>query len=74
MPCVYCLYTLLKVVSYSGLSVLSMSMMSFQNKVGWFVSSIHVYFGFVLTLQSPLFHSYISAVFLEIGDHSFKNR
>ena len=29
IPCVFCLYTLLKVVGYCDLSVLSMSMMSF---------------------------------------------
>ena len=46
--------TLLKVVSYYYLSVLSMSVMGFQKKVwmGWVggVSSIQVYFGF---FESP---------------------
>ena len=48
---VFCLYTLLKVVGYYDLSVLSMSVMGFQNKKslygGWVggVSSIQVYFG-----------------------------
>ena len=45
-------YTLLKVVSYYDLSVLSMSVMGFQEKKfgwGWVggVSSIQVYFGFL---------------------------
>ena len=62
MDCVFCLYiyTLLKVVSYYNLSVLSISVMGFQQKkFGWGmggVSSIQVYFGFLelfLTLQSP---------------------
>ena len=39
IPYVFCLYTLLKVVSYYDLSVLSMSVMGFQKKVlmggGW---------------------------------------
>ena len=55
-------YTLLKVVGYYDLSVLSMSVMGFQtNKKVWMgcvggVSSIQLYFGilFFLTLQSPL--------------------
>ena len=34
-PCVFCLYTLLKVVGYYDLSVLSMSVMGFQKKFGW---------------------------------------
>ena len=38
------LYTLLKVVGYYDLSVLSMSVMGFQKKFGWVVSSIQVYF------------------------------
>ena len=35
IPCVFCLYTLLKVVSYYDLSVLSMSVMGFQKKEVW---------------------------------------
>ena len=35
IPCVFCLYTLLKVVSYYDLSALSMSVMCFQKKFGW---------------------------------------
>ena len=42
----YSVYTLLKVVSYYDLSVLSMSVMGFQKKFGC-VSSIQVYFGFL---------------------------
>ena len=34
IPCVFCLYTLLKVVGYYDLSVLSMSVMGFQKKFG----------------------------------------
>ena len=33
--CILFVYTLLKVVSYYVLSVLSMSVMGFQNKFGW---------------------------------------
>ena len=32
IPCVFCLYTLLKGVGYNDLSVLSMSVMGFQKK------------------------------------------
>ena len=35
VPCVFCLYALLKVVGYCNLSVLSMSVMGFQKKFGW---------------------------------------
>ena len=37
VPCVFCLYTLLKVVGYYDVSVLSMSVMGFQQqqKFGW---------------------------------------
>ena len=49
IPCVFCVYTLLKVVGYYDLSVLSMSVMGFQQKSlygGWVggVSSIQVFF------------------------------
>ena len=48
--CILSVYTLLKVVGYYDLSVLSMSVMGFQTKkFGWWVggvSSIQVYFGF----------------------------
>ena len=38
IPCVFCLYTLLKVVGYYDLSVLSMSVMGFnKKKFGWWV-------------------------------------
>ena len=33
IPCVFCLYTLLKVVGYYDFSVLSMSVMGFQNEI-----------------------------------------
>ena len=52
-------YTLLKVVSYYDLSVLSMSVMGFKKSLdrGWVggVSSIVLFwiFGIFLTLQSP---------------------
>ena len=56
--CILFVYKLLKVVNCYDLSVLSMSVMGFQNKIGWgwvgVVSSIQVNFGFFLTLQSPL--------------------
>ena len=62
--CIPSVYTLLKVVGYYDLSVLSMSVMFPKKKVGrgvggWVsgVSSIQVYFGFFeffITLQSPL--------------------
>ena len=51
IPCVFCLYTLLKVVSHYDLSVLSMSV----DGVGGWMSFIHFLFGFfaiLLTLQS----------------------
>ena len=35
IPCVFCLYTLLKGVSYYDLTVLSMSVMGFQKNFGW---------------------------------------
>ena len=52
IPCVFCLYTLRKVVGYCDLSVLSMSVMGFQKKSldgGWVggVSSIQFCFGFL---------------------------
>ena len=55
--CILSVYTLLTVVGYCDLSVLSMSVMGFQKKIGWCVSgvsSIEFYFGILLTLQSPL--------------------
>ena len=59
--CILFVYTLLKVVSYYDLSVLSMPGMDFQNKSldgGWVggESSVQFYFGFFeffLTLQNP---------------------
>ena len=44
---VYTACTLLKVVSYYDLSVLSISVIGFQKKVCMDVSSIQVYFGFL---------------------------
>ena len=56
MPYVFCLYTLLKVVSYYDLSILSMSVMGFQKNV-WVgvVSSIQVFWDFwnFLTFAKP---------------------
>ena len=56
-----CIYTLLKLVCYYDLSVLSMSVMGFQKKVwtgvgGWceLYRSLFRIFGIVLTLQSSL--------------------
>ena len=56
-----CIYTLLKVVSYYDLSVLSMSVMGFQKKEVWMgvggwgelYPSLFWIFGICLTLQSP---------------------
>ena len=49
--CILFVYTLLKVISYYDLSVLSMSVIGFQKNFGcgWVdgVSSIQVYFGFL---------------------------
>ena len=56
---IFCLYTLLKAVSYSELSVLSMSVMGFQKNwmgvggCGELYPSLFWIFGFFLTLQSP---------------------
>ena len=38
IPCVFCLYTLLKVVGYYDMSVLSMSVIGLKKKFGWGVS------------------------------------
>ena len=58
--CILSVFTLLTVIGYYDLSVLSMAVMGFQKKFGWGwvggESSIQVYFGFlesVLTLQIP---------------------
>ena len=57
IPLCMSVYTLLKVVSYYYLSVLSMSVMGFQTKFGWGwvvgVSSIQVYFGFFFNFAKP---------------------
>ena len=54
--CILSVYTLLKVVGYYDLSVLSMSVMDFPQKKFGGVSSIQFFwiFGIFLTLQSPL--------------------
>ena len=58
--CILSVHTLLKVVGYYELSVLSMSVMGFQKSLdgGWVggVSSVNFFwiFGIFLTLQSPL--------------------
>ena len=45
ITCVFCLYyTLIKVVGYYDLSVLSMSVMGLKQKFGWVVSSFQVFF------------------------------
>ena len=52
-----CILSLLKVVGYYDLSVLSMSVMGFQKKYGWVGGWGELYpsfFGICLTLQSPL--------------------
>ena len=58
--CILSVHTLLKVVGYYDLSVLSMSVMGLKNqKIGWggwveLYPSFFLIFGNVLTLQSPL--------------------
>ena len=52
IPCVLCLYALLKVVSYYDLSVLSMSVMCIQNKTK-FGKGVGSFLGVFLTLQCP---------------------
>ena len=55
IPCVFCLHTLLQVVGYYDLSVLSMSVMGFQTeKVFLLNPSFFGDFWNFLTLQSPL--------------------
>ena len=60
IPYVFCLYTLLKVVSYYDLSVLSMSVMGFQKNFGWegwWMSTIQVFFlifGIFFNFAKPL--------------------
>ena len=53
--CIMSVYTLLKVVNYYELSVLSMSLMGFPKKIGWGVGGWVGFwiFGICLTLQSP---------------------
>ena len=79
--CILSVYTLLKVVGYYDLSVLSMSVMDFQKKkFGWRVggwgdlySSFFGIFGIVLTLQSPQATYHTSKMFenffLFLGPH-----
>ena len=60
--CILSVYTLLKVVGYYDLSVLSMSVMGFQQKKVWMAVGgwgelypiFFWIFGIILTLQSPL--------------------
>ena len=67
-PCVFCLYigpTLLKVVSYYDLSVLSMSVMGFHKSldmargewVGWALSSFILDFWNLFNFAKPLQHN-----------------
>ena len=67
--CILSVHTLLKVVGYYDLSVLSLSVMGFPNKIGWWVggvSSIQDFFGICLTLQSPLFSMYHDSFFQDL--------
>ena len=66
IPCVFCMYALLKVVGYNDLTVLSMSVMGFKKKFGWRVGgwgelypNVFGIFGIFLTLQSSLDDSLI---------------
>ena len=52
IPCVFCLYILLKVVGYYDLSVLSMLVMGFQKKFGWGVGG---WVGGVGSIQKKLY-------------------
>ena len=54
IPCILSVYTLIKVVSYYYLSVLSMTVMDFQEKFGWgeVYPRFFLIFGIVLTLGS----------------------
>ena len=74
--CILSVYTLLKVVSYYDLSVLSMSVMAFQKKVwlggGWgeLYPRLFFIFGIFLTLQSPVLPSFLmqlSVFFREVA-------
>ena len=60
ISCVFCLYTLLKVVSYYDLSVLSMPAMGFQEKFGYGMGRwgelypvLFWIYGIFLTLHCP---------------------
>ena len=80
--CVLLVYTLLKVVDYCDLSVLSMSVMGFQKKSlggGWVggVSSIQFFLDFwifFLTLQSPLSGSGACTWYLHFHDGQMRNQ
>ena len=56
--CILSAHTLIKVVSYYDLSVLSMSVMNSKKKVwmgdGWVGRGLSKFLGIFLTLQSPL--------------------
>ena len=53
--CILSVFTLIKVVGYYDLSVLSMSVMGFQKKFGWRMGFQFFlgFFEFFLTLQAP---------------------
>ena len=60
IQCVFCLYmyTLLKVVNYYDLSVLSMSVMGFQKKFGWFELHPSFFWNFC-NFAKPLYASWL---------------
>ena len=64
IPCVFCLYPLLKVVGYYDLSVLSMSVNAFlkKNMVGG-VSSIQIFVGFLefFNFAKPLSSAFVAS-------------
>ena len=83
IPCVFCLYyTLLKVVGYYDLSVLSMLVMCFQKNFGCcnvYMRYIggwgelypnFVFFDFFLTLQSPLAHMRVTHILTSDSGHT----
>ena len=73
--CILSVHTLLKVVGYYDLSVLSMSVMGFQKKSldgGWLggVSSIQVFLGF-FNFAKPLSNHFRKLVMITPGYESF---
>ena len=64
-----CIHTLLKVVSYYDLSVLSMSVKGFQRESFDDLSSIQVYFGFFFKLCNAPNGALLSVLWLLVRQH-----